>query len=83
MDGCIKEHVMQLIKLNCSFNLRMEFRTFYEDGLLFYITNEDQTDFVAVQLKGGQIQIVYKGNTMVSGELLGDGRWHQVKRITR
>ena len=48
--------------------------------MLVYVTNEDKTDFVAVQLLGGRLEIVYKDNTLVSGRNLGDGQWHQVHR---
>ena len=65
-----------------SFNLRLDFRTFYEDGMLFYITNEEKSDFVSLQLLGGRVEIVYKGNTLVSGRNLGDGEWHQVRGTT-
>ena len=63
-----------------SFTLYLEFRTFYDDGLLVYVTNEDKTDFVAVQLLGGRLETVYKDNTLVSGRRLGDGLWHQVQK---
>jgi hypothetical protein len=60
----------------------VEFRTFYDDGLLVYVTNEEKTDFVAVQLLGGRLETLYKDNTLVSGRNLGDGRWHQVTIAT-
>ena len=60
----------------------MELRTLYSKGLIFYVTNEQQTEFVAVQLDGGRMVISYddRGETrfIESQGNLDDGLWHMV-----
>ena len=60
----------------------MELRTLYNKGLLFYVTNELQTEFVAVQLDEGRIVVSYddRGETryIESQGNLDDGLWHMV-----
>ena len=57
-------------------------RTLYERGLLLFITNEAQTEFMAVQVAEGRFIVSYddKGITrdIQSQGNLNDGRWHTV-----
>ena len=65
-----------------SFNITLEFRTLYKKGLLLYVTNEEQSEFVAVQLKDGRVVTSYddRGQTreIESQGSLDDGQWHRV-----
>ncbi len=67
---------------NFSFNITLEFRTLYKKGLLLYVTNEEQSEFVAVQLKDGRVVTSYddRGQTreIESQGSLYDGQWHRV-----
>ncbi len=60
----------------------MELRTLYPKGLIFYVTNELQKEFVAVQLEDGRMVVSYddKGVTryIESQGNLDDGLWHAV-----
>ena len=60
----------------------MELRTLYRKGLIFYVTNELQTEYVAVQLDEGRMVIAYddRGVTrqITSQGDLDDGLWHKV-----
>jgi len=71
----------------------MTIRTYYDKGLLFYISNQDQTEYIAVQLSRNRLSIVYNdgertpleamGTTggrkiLMSEDLIGDGLWHTV-----
>ena len=60
----------------------MEFRTFYEDGLMVYITNGDNTAYVAVEHLGGKVIVSYKGTNMENrvnnSQILNDGSWQRV-----
>lgn len=57
-------------------------RTLYNTGLLVYITNEAQSEFVAVQLSEGRLVVSYddRGITrdIESQGDLDDGQWHMV-----
>ena len=60
----------------------MEFRTFYEDGLMVFITNADQTDYVAVTHITGRLVVSYKGSDVVNevngNRIINDGSFHRV-----
>ena len=63
----------------------MEFRSFYPRGMLFYITNEAQTEYIAVQLVDGKVDVSYaargQSRTFASGTPLHDGMWHLVSGL--
>ncbi|ESP05355.1 hypothetical protein LOTGIDRAFT_227981 [Lottia gigantea] len=68
-----------------SFNISFEFRTYYENGLFAFITNGEQSDYIAAQLKSGYLEISYirtVPTTTQSRQTYNDGRWHSV-RITK
>lgn len=54
----------------------------YRTGLLLYVTNEEQTDFVAVQLNEGRLIVSYDDRGITrdidSQSNLNDGLWHTV-----
>jgi len=68
----------------CSFNVTMLLRTYYAKGLLFYITNLDQTAYIAIQVVDSTVYVIYKGdtaiNTLRSDVTVDDGEWHYVSK---
>ena len=63
--------------------MTVDVRTFYKTGMVFYITNELQDDYVAVQVNGGRVVVVYndrKSDTkqIMTNILINDGIWHTV-----
>ena len=71
-----------LIFFPFSFNFTFDFRTYYENGLFWYLTNVDKTFYLGVQLVKGQLEVAYLyENSRVSlsfEEGLSDGLWHSV-----
>ena len=61
----------------------MEFRSYAPRGLVFYITNEDQTEYIAVQLVDGKVDLSYaargQSRAFASERALHDGNWHLVR----
>ncbi|CAK9294069.1 unnamed protein product [Gordionus sp. m RMFG-2023] len=62
-------------------DISLEFRTFYSEGLLIYLKDKGQTEYLAIQLRDSRLQIVYY--TMGDKEILSpaglnDGKWHKV-----
>jgi len=61
----------------------MIIRTYYVKGLLFYISNPQQTSFMAVQLADDRISVVYSADMQTidvidSSAHVSDGAWHTV-----
>ena len=72
-----------LLYVRCSLNVTMMMRTYYAKGLLFYITNENQTAYIAIQVVNGSIYVLYKGSSaqiyrLRSDVTINDGEWHYV-----
>ncbi|KAK7100471.1 laminin subunit alpha-2-like isoform X2 [Littorina saxatilis] len=67
-------------ELRKNFNISFEFRTFFDDGLLGLLRNNDQSVYFAAQLRGGTVEVVYtfKGQEkrLRSTGNLADGQWH-------
>jgi len=58
-------------------------RTYYVKGLLFYISNIQDSAFIAVHLAEGQVSVVYSPDmqlvaTIDSSADITDGAWHSV-----
>ena len=65
----------------------MIIRTYYVKGLLFYISNPQQSAFVAVHLVNDQVSVVYSPDMQVihaidSSAHVTDGAWHSVSQFT-
>ena len=60
-------------------------RSLYKEGLLFYITNEFQTEFIAAQLSQGRLVVSYDDSGIMKDMMipneLDDGLWHEVREI--
>ena len=67
-------------------NFSLEFKTNSEEGILFYIANERQVDFVSLYLKDGQLNFAFNCGSgiarMTSAELYSDGEWHMVRLVS-
>ncbi|KAH3697066.1 hypothetical protein DPMN_084551 [Dreissena polymorpha] len=67
------------------FEISLDFRTFYQNGLLIYLSNLDHTEFVAAQIKDHVLVLVLTRNddikvvTVNTSTSLADGQWHNVK----
>jgi hypothetical protein len=64
----------------------MLLRTYYTKGLLFYITNLNQTAYIAIQVVNSTVYVIYKGdagvvNTLHSDVVVDDGEWHYVSLL--
>ena len=66
--------------------MTVDFRTYYKNGLIFYVTNEEQTEFVSVTLNDTRIVLTYSDKGKVprnvfSQSNLNDGKWHSVRHF--
>jgi len=64
----------------------MIIRTYYEKGLLFYISNPLDSAFMAVQLADDDLSVLYSPDmqsvdTVVSDAHVTDGAWHTVSFV--
>ena len=69
-----------------SFNVSVEFRTYFTDGLVFYVTNEKQSEFVTVQMIDSMITMSYtdkgqKTTDVITPGNYNDGLWHKVTTV--
>ena len=60
----------------------MEFKTIVPDGLLFYVADDRQVDFIAVYLEEGKLKHSFNCGSgaarLVSTGTYNDGQWHRV-----
>ncbi|XP_064605903.1 laminin subunit alpha-2-like [Liolophura sinensis] len=66
------------------FEVTFDFRSFSPDGMFFYLTNAQQTHFVAGQLKAGQVVVTYNDRRgiplrILTSQKYSDGNWHSVR----
>ncbi|XP_062614987.1 laminin subunit alpha lam-3-like [Saccostrea cucullata] len=64
-----------------SFQISFDFRTFYDEGAVFLLTNQNYTEYVAAQIKGGSVVVFWTNNggkakKFVSSKVVTDGKWH-------
>ena len=74
--------------------MKFDFRTYYKDGILLYLSNEDQSSFFAAQLRNGVVMLIYENRGKVKEvkvrptSSVTDGEWHTIviqkskKRVT-
>ena len=62
--------------------MTLEFRTFYPRGLILYVANTNQDEYVAIEMVRGKVRVSYEGknlgNEMEMDGSLDDGLWHYV-----
>uniref|UniRef100_A0A8C3KD52 Basement membrane-specific heparan sulfate proteoglycan core protein n=1 Tax=Calidris pygmaea TaxID=425635 RepID=A0A8C3KD52_9CHAR len=67
------------VKLSVQLNLR----TFASSGLIYYMAHENQVDYAALQLHGGQLYFSFdlgKGKAVAfHPAVVSDGKWHTIK----
>ena len=67
------------------FNIQLDFRTYYKNGLLLYLSNKAQSSFFAAQLRRGTIVLTYENRGKVKEVKVNpalavtDGKWHTVQ----
>ena len=63
----------------------IDFRTTYEDGIIFYVDDERHSDFMALYMKGGKLVFGYNCGsgiaTIPTNNFYNDGHWHTVSGI--
>ncbi|XP_077547053.1 laminin subunit alpha [Haemaphysalis longicornis] len=61
----------------------LEFRTRHEDGILFYITNANKVDFIAIFMKQGRVNVMFNCGTgpglLTTSEVYNLGEWHSLE----
>uniref|UniRef100_A0A4W3J388 Laminin A chain n=1 Tax=Callorhinchus milii TaxID=7868 RepID=A0A4W3J388_CALMI len=89
--GCIKNLVLNTEGKNCRscfpvsfrFTLQLKIRTFASSGLVYYMANQNQVDFAALQLWEGRLRFLFdlgKGAAIAMlPKPINDGKWHMVK----
>ena len=65
--------------------MTMFIRTYYEKGLVFYISSDADNEFISVQLQSGSFAVVYEGEertvkVLRSSIQVSNGMWHKVCR---
>lgn len=75
---CIINTEFLLSRLSVQLNLR----TFASSGLIYYMAHQNQIDYAALQLLGGQLYFSFdlgKGRAVASHPaIINDGKWHTV-----
>ncbi|KAL3869140.1 hypothetical protein ACJMK2_041857 [Sinanodonta woodiana] len=68
------------------FEISFDFRTYFEYGVLIFVTNDKKRTYFNAQLKQGQIEVAYfdgeNAKNIISGQrvrYLADGDWHSVQ----
>ena len=65
--------------------INFDFRTYYKNGLLLYLSNKDQSSFFAAQLRRGIVLLTYENRGKVKevkvnpATSLTDGQWHTIE----
>ncbi|XP_048757989.2 laminin subunit alpha-2-like isoform X2 [Ostrea edulis] len=64
-----------------SFEISFDFRTFYDDGAVFLLTNKNNTKYVAAQIRDGSVSVYWTNNggkakKFISSKVVTNGQWH-------
>ncbi|XP_054924474.1 laminin subunit alpha isoform X2 [Dermacentor andersoni] len=63
--------------------ISLEFRTRHEDGILFYVTNSNKVDFIAIFMKQGRVNVMFNCGTgpglLTTSEVYNLGEWHSLE----
>lgn len=63
-------------------SVQLILRTFASSGLIYYVAHQNQVDFAALQLHGGQLYFSFdlgKGKAVAfHPAVIHDGKWHTV-----
>uniref|UniRef100_A0A8C3PRK5 Basement membrane-specific heparan sulfate proteoglycan core protein n=1 Tax=Calidris pygmaea TaxID=425635 RepID=A0A8C3PRK5_9CHAR len=64
-------------------SVQLNLRTFASSGLIYYMAHENQVDYAALQLHGGQLYFSFdlgKGKAVAfHPAVVSDGKWHTIK----
>ncbi|KAF5306067.1 hypothetical protein FQA39_LY09045 [Lamprigera yunnana] len=76
------EYNMTRGKIRKQFDFTFEFKTTANDGIIFYVTNPTDVQFVALYLQEGHIMYSFNGGSgpavLRSDNVYNDGNWHHV-----
>ena len=63
-------------------SVQLNLRTFASSGLIYYVAHQNQVDYAALQLHGGQLYFSFdlgKGKAVAfHPTVISDGKWHTV-----
>lgn len=63
--------------------ISLEFRTRHEDGILFYVTNSNKVDFIAIFMKQGRVNVMFNCGTgpglLTTTDVYNLGEWHSLE----
>lgn len=70
-------------KLRKHYDVTLNFRSEYPDGLIFYASDKQHAEYIALYLKDGilyhQVSLDSQVATVVGSEEVNDGKWHSVQ----
>ncbi|XP_074042767.1 laminin subunit alpha [Leptinotarsa decemlineata] len=69
------------MSLTNEFNISLKFRTSEQNGLLFYITDQQQENSISLSLKDGHLVLVDQKIELISSDRFNDSKWHVVSVI--
>lgn len=77
-----KIHIINAEFLLSRLSVQLNLRTFASSGLIYYMAHQNQIDYAALQLLGGQLYFSFdlgKGRAVASHPaIVNDGKWHTV-----
>ncbi|XP_030765960.1 laminin subunit alpha [Sitophilus oryzae] len=69
------------ISIDNDLHISLKFKTREKNGLVFYLTDADQSNGVSLALVGGHLKVISQKIELVSSETFDDGDWHVVSVI--
>ncbi|CAG9771124.1 unnamed protein product [Ceutorhynchus assimilis] len=63
------------------FRVSLKFKTKEKDGLIFYITDSDQSNGMSLSIVNGHLKVISQKIELVSSETFNDSDWHVVSVI--
>ena len=73
-----------VLSVCCRGGFSIEFKTEEEDGMIMYMANERQVDFIALYMQGGRIVFMFNCGSgparLTSAGTFNDGQWHTVRQ---
>ncbi|KAL1517260.1 hypothetical protein ABEB36_001047 [Hypothenemus hampei] len=69
------------VVVNNDLRISLKFKTKEKDGLLFYLTDPDQSNGVSLSLVDGHLKVISQKTELVSKETFNDSDWHVVSVV--
>lgn len=72
---------MLVIFFDSRFQISFDFRTFYENGSIFLLSNANYSEYIAAQILKGSVVVFWTNNggkikKYVSSKVVNSGQWH-------